>query len=133
MTLTFGGRSTAHAPVAARSKLALFHSRLNHNRYITPPRLLVPGSKGLHKIKLWETKIKNKKYNKKIKEKLSLGGAAAGGDPRAADGEGAGRNLVQPKLAARCLQGWLEKMPATLGAAWLVGVDQLALGNSGEE
>ena len=59
MTLTFGGRSTAHAPVIARSELAPFHTRLNHNRYITPPRLLVPGSKGLYKIRLWETKIKN--------------------------------------------------------------------------
>ena len=54
-------------------------------------------------------------------KKLGLGGAAAGGVPRAADGEGAGRNLVRPKLATRCLQGWLEKMPATLWATWLAG------------
>ena len=67
MTLTFGGRSIAHAPVVARSELAPFHTWLNHNRYITPPRLLVPGSKGLDKIKLWKTKNKSKKYNKKIK------------------------------------------------------------------
>ena len=33
MTLTFGRRSTAHAPVVARSELALFHTWLNHNRY----------------------------------------------------------------------------------------------------
>ena len=40
-------------------------------------------------------------------KKLGLGGAAAGGVPRAADGEGAGRNLVGPKLATRWLQDWL--------------------------
>jgi len=33
-------------------------------------------------------------------KKLGLGGAAAGGLPRAADGEGAGRILVWPRLAA---------------------------------
>ena len=55
----------------------------------------------------------NKKY--KINKKLGLGGAAAGGVPRAADGEGAGCDLARPKLAARCLQGWLEKMLAALG------------------
>ena len=34
-------------------------------------------------------------------KKLGLGGAAAGGVPRAADVEGASRNLVRPKLAVR--------------------------------
>ena len=101
-------------------------------RYITPPRPLVPGSK-VYTRQIWETKIKNKKYNKKEKEKLGLGGAAAGGVPRAADGEGAGRNLVRPELAARWLQGWLKKIPAALGAAWLDGVCLLALGAAGKD
>ena len=63
-------------------------------------------------------------------KKLGLGGVAAGGVPRAADGEGAGHNLVRLKLAACCLQGWLEKMPATVEATWLARVKPLALVNS---
>ena len=101
-------------------------------RYITPPRPLVPGSK-VYTRQIWETKIKNKIKNvtKNKKKKLGLGGAAAGGVPRAADGAGAGRNLVRPWLAARWLQGWLKKVPAALGAAWLDEVDLLALGAAG--
>jgi len=58
--------------------------------------------KGLHKTNYGKQKIKNKKnITKNKKKKLGLGGAAAGGVLRAADGEGAGRNLVRPKLAAR--------------------------------
>ena len=102
-------------------------------RYITPPRPLVPGSK-VYTRQIWETKIKNKKnITKNKKKKLGLGGAAAGGVPRAADGEGAGRNLVRPELAARWLQGWLEKSPAAPGAAWLVVVGLLALGAAGKD
>ena len=78
--------------------------------------------------------IKNNKNITKIKRKiLGLGGAAAGGVPRAADGAGAGRNLVRPELAARWLQGWLEKMPAARGAAWLDGVGLPALGAVGQD
>ena len=47
-----------------------------------------------------KNKIKNVTKNK-TKNFLGLGGAAAGGVPRAADGAGAGRNLVWPWLAAR--------------------------------
>jgi len=50
--------------------------------------------------KYGKQKIKNVTKNK-TKNFLGLGGAAAGGVPRAADGAGAGRNLVRPKLAAR--------------------------------
>ena len=46
-----------------------------------------------------KNKIKNVTKNKK--KKLGLGGAAAVGVPRAADGADAGRNLVRPELAAR--------------------------------
>ena len=99
-------------------------------RYITPPRPLVPGSK-VYARQIWETKIKIKNITKNKKKKLGLGGAAAGGVPRAADGAGAGRNLVRPELAARWLQGWLVVVGLlALGAA---GKDDVAgAGRSGE-
>ena len=56
MTLTFGGRSTAYAPV------------LIHNRYITPPILLVPGSKVYTRQSYGKQKLKMRKNNKKINE-----------------------------------------------------------------
>ena len=52
-------------------------------------------------VALIHNRYKMKNITKNKKKKLGLGGAAAGGVPRAADGEGAGRNLVRPKLAAR--------------------------------
>ena len=97
-------------------------------RYITPPRPLVPGSKVYTRQK-WETKIKNVTKNKK--EKLGLGGAAAVGVPRAADGAGAGRNLVRPELAARWR--WAQQgrmMPLARGAA--VKDEAAGAGLSGE-
>ena len=49
MMLTFGGRSTVHAPVVMPltfGRRSTAHAQLLiHNHYITPPRLLVPGSK----------------------------------------------------------------------------------------
>jgi len=40
---------------------------------------------------------------------------------------------MRPELAARWLQGWLEKSPATPGVAWLVVVGLLALGAAGKD
>ena len=51
-------------------------------------------------------------------KKLGLGGAAAGDVPRAADGEGAGRVLVQPRLAAHDGAGLAELKARDLSAAW---------------
>ena len=69
MTLTYGGRSTAHAPVVM---MLTFGGRSTahapvviHNHYITPPRLLVPGSKVYTRQSYGKQKIKNENITRK--------------------------------------------------------------------
>ena len=103
LTIYSQGRANAHAPWWHRSELGHFHTRLNHNHYITPPRPLVSGSKAYTRCNYGKQKENKNKY--KNKRKVRSRGAAAGDVPRTADGEGSGCLLVQPRFAARAGAG----------------------------
>ena len=87
MTLTFGRLTTAHVRRLFTAATSLPLDFWSLDQKSTQDKTM--GNKNKMKIKQ-ENKMK----------KLGLGGAAAGGVPRAADGEGASCNLVRPKLAA---------------------------------